>query len=85
MEHTNQQRILRVVAQLLYGQLTLWNLRQQARGVLRHHTIFKYMEETGKARTEISMHAEVADNLTEQVPAQVLALYRVIGQKEPVR
>ena len=28
MEHTNQQRILRVVAQLLYGQLTLRNFRQ---------------------------------------------------------
>ena len=85
MEHTYQQRILGIVAQLLYGQLTLRNFRQQTRGILRYHTILKHMEETNKARTEISMHAEVADNLTEQVPAQVLALYRVIGQKEPVR
>ena len=84
VKHTNQQRILCVVAQLLYGQFTLWNLWQQARGVLCHHTILEHMEETGIARTEISMYAEVADNLTEQVPTQVLTLHRVVGQIEPV-
>jgi CO dehydrogenase/acetyl-CoA synthase alpha subunit len=38
------------------------------------------MEETGKARTEIGMYAEVADYLTEQVPAQVMALTELFGR-----
>ena len=43
MEYSHQQWILRVVAQLMDGQFSLRNLRQQSSGILRQHPVFEDM------------------------------------------
>ena len=84
VEHTHQQRVLGVIAQLLYGQLALRYLGQQVRRVLRYHSVFEHMKETSKAATEIGMYAQVPDYLAEQVPTQVFTLVRTCRQIELV-
>ena len=85
MKHAHQQGILGVVVQFLQCEFTFRNFRKQTGGILCNNPVFEYMVEAGIACTEITVHAEIGHDFTEEIPAQVFPLGGAFGQVELVR